>query len=148
MLDMGEINHFKIVIAEDNKADAMLVRAALKQHGVDCEITVISDGAEAIRYLLGVDANSHLPAPGLVLLDMHLPKYDGEDILKALRSTERIAQTPVIIMTSSTAPEVESMAQKHAALHYFKKPSTWTEFAELGRIVATLLERSKRDRSD
>jgi two-component system response regulator len=145
---MSEPNHFQIVLAEDSQADAMLVRAALQQHGVDCELTVIGDGAEAISYFLGLDANSQSPAPGLVLLDMHLPKYDGEDILKALRSTKRIAQTPVIIMTSSTAPEIERMAQKHAALHYFRKPSTWTEFAELGRIVATLLKDSKRDRSD
>ena len=134
---------FHVVMAEDSDADARLVLAAFKQHGLDCEITVIADGAEVLLYMLGIDANSHASTPDLLLLDMHLPKYDGEEILKALRATERIAQMPVIIMTSSTGPDYERIAQKHAALHYFKKPSTWTEFAELGGIVASLLERSK-----
>jgi DNA-binding response OmpR family regulator len=142
-----ETRRFQIVVAEDNHADVMLVKEALKIHGVYCEIVVISDGAEAVRYFRGLDLNFHSPIPDLVLLDMHLPKCDGEDILRALRSRECIAQPPVLIMTSSTASEIEKVAQKHAALHYFKKPSSWVEFAELGAIVRNLLEGPNSDRS-
>jgi CheY-like chemotaxis protein len=140
---MAGTKRFQIVVAEDNHADIALVREALKTHGVDSELVVISDGAEVIRYFRGLDLNSHSLAPDLILLDMHLPKYDGEEILSALRSTERIAQTPVVVMTSSQAPEFEKVAQKHAALHYFKKPTTWEQFSELGIIVRRLLESGK-----
>jgi CheY-like chemotaxis protein len=140
---MAGTKRFQIVVAEDNHADIALVREALKTHRVDSELVVISDGAEAIRYFRGLDLDSHSPAPDLILLDMHLPKYDGEQILSALRSTERIAQSPVVVMTSSQAPEFEKVAQKHAALHYFKKPTTWEQFSELGIIVRHLLESGK-----
>jgi two-component system, chemotaxis family, response regulator Rcp1 len=142
---MTEKKRCLIVVAEDNHADIMLVEQALKIHGVDCELVIITDGAEAIRYFGGLDLNSASPAPNLVLLDMHLPKYDGEDVLNALRSTERMAQTPVIIMTGSTAPQVENTAQKRVAVHYFTKPSNWGEFAELGAIVRNLLEGPKAE---
>jgi CheY-like chemotaxis protein len=142
---MAETKRCLIVVAEDNRADIVLVEQALKIHGVDCELVIITDGAEAIRYFGGLDLNSGSPVPNLVLLDMHLPKYDGEDVLNALRSTERTAQTPVIIMTGSTASDVEKVAEKHAALHYFTKPSTWTEFSDLGAIVRNLLEGRKAE---
>lgn len=133
------MKRFRIVVAEDNFADVMLVREALKCHSVDGELVVISDGAEVIRYFRALDFDSSSLAPDLVLLDMHLPKFDGEEILRVLRSTERIAQTPVVIMTSSAASELERVAQKHAALFYFRKPLTWDEFSELGGIVQNLL---------
>src|SRR5580692_4309009 len=116
---MAGTKRFQIVVAEDNHADIALVREALKTHGVDSELVVKSDGAGAIRFFRGLDLDSHSQAPDLILLDMHLPKYDGEEILSALRWTERIAQTTVVVMTSSQAPEFEKVAQKHAALHYF-----------------------------
>jgi two-component system, chemotaxis family, response regulator Rcp1 len=142
---MAEKKRCLIVVAEDNRADIVLVEQALKIHGVDCELIILTDGAEAIHYFSGLDLNSGSPVPDLVLLDMHLPKYDGEDVLNALRSTERMARTPVIIMTGSTAPQVETTARKRVALHYFTKPSNWGEFAELGAIVRNLLEGRKAE---
>jgi CheY-like chemotaxis protein len=142
---MAETKRFQIVVAEDNHTDIALVREALKTHCVDGELVVISDGAEVIRYFRGLDLDSHSPAPDLVLLDMHLPKYDGEEILSALRSTERIAQTPVLVMTSCASSEFEKVAQKHAAVYYFKKPSTWEQFSDLGIIVRNLLQGRNAD---
>jgi DNA-binding response OmpR family regulator len=79
----------------------------------------------------------------LLLLDMHLPKRGGEDILKCLRSTERYAQTPVIVMTASDAPSDHHMAEEHAALHYFRKPANLAEFMELGVIARGVLSGQK-----
>jgi CheY-like chemotaxis protein len=72
---------------------------------------------------------------------MHLPKHDGEDILRCLRSTERSARTPVVVMTSSDAPADHERAERHAALHYFRKPSDLEEFMSLGDIVRETLAR-------
>lgn len=140
---MAETARFQIVVAEDNTGDIQLVREALKAQRIDGEVVVISDGAEVIRFFRALDQNSHSRVPDLVLLDMHLPKYDGEEILNALRSSERIAQTPVVVMTGSTVSEFEKVAQKHAALYYFKKPSTWEGYTQLGNVVRDILEKEK-----
>jgi CheY-like chemotaxis protein len=89
------------------------------------------------------DNDSRIAGPDLLLLDMHPPKYDGEAILKRLRSTECYAQIPVIVMTSSDAPQAQDRAQKHAAIFYFSKPSRLEEFIQLGAIVSDILTGKK-----
>ena len=74
---------------------------------------------------------------------MHLPKYNGEDILKRLRSTERCAQTPVIVMSGFRTPGDSDTAQRHAALYYFEKPSRLEDFMMLGSIVRDILTGAK-----
>jgi len=125
-----------------------LVREALKLHRVDCEMGVINDGAEAIRYFRALDLDCRLRVPDFVVLDMHPPKHGGEDILKALRSTQRIARTPVVLMTGSSSPAIEKVAQKHAVLYCFFKSCEWEEVADPGAGVHNLLERGKPTRSE
>jgi DNA-binding response OmpR family regulator len=74
---------------------------------------------------------------------MHLPKHDGEQILQRLRSTERYAQTPVVLMTGWDFNFMEKAAIKHAALSYFRKPSSTDEFMQLGNIVRGILDTQK-----
>jgi DNA-binding response OmpR family regulator len=134
-----ETTLFKIVLVEDNSADAALVRQALKEHYVDCALHLIRDGAQAIQWICALDTDAKVPPLDLLLLDMHLPKHDGEDVLKCLRSTEHYAQTPVIAMTSQDSSGIEKKAAKNAALVYFRKPSTLDEFMQLGSIVRQVL---------
>lgn len=132
---------FKILLAEDSSADVLLVRRALRDHAIDCDLHVTRDGAEAIQWLMQLDGSPGGSSLDLMLLDMHLPKHDGEDILRRLRTTENYAQTPVIVMTSSDSPAMESVALRNAALHYFRKPSSLQEFMQLGSIVRNVLSR-------
>ena len=90
---MAETQPFEILRAEDNPEDAELVPLALKDHGVECTLRVIRDGAEAIAFLGNLDADPKSPALDLLIVDMNLSKR-SEDILKCLRSTEKYAQTP------------------------------------------------------
>jgi CheY-like chemotaxis protein len=129
----------QIVIAEDNPADVMLVRLALTEAGLDCELHVLADGEKTIDFIEEIDAKPASLVVDLLLLDMHLPKKDGEAVLKRLRSTENFAQTPVIVMTASDAPRDHAQAQKHAALHYFRKPSNLEGYMQLGVIIRDLL---------
>jgi two-component system, chemotaxis family, response regulator Rcp1 len=138
-----EVANFEIFLAEDNPADVVLVREALREHELDCTLHVTRDGEQAIAFLEGLDKNPQGHRLDLVLLDMHLPKRDGEEILKKLRSTERYAQTPVIIMTASELPDDRENAQKHAARHYFQKPTSLAEFLELGAIARSILTDGK-----
>lgn len=135
---------FEILVAEDNPIDVALVREALKEQTLDCNLHVFPDGARTIAFLYELDARPEQPLD-LILLDMHLPKYDGEEILRRLRSTENYAQTPVIVMTASDSPYDQDKAERHAALHYFLKPSNLTEFLQLGQIIKDILARRDAD---
>ena len=131
---------YKILVAEDSAPDVGLVRMALAEQNVDCDLVVIADGARVISYIETIDSDPQHPPLDLVLLDMHLPKHGGDDILTSLRATERYAQTPVIVMTASDSPEDHANAERHAALHYFRKPLNLAEFMQLGVIVKEILE--------
>ena len=143
-----ETSAFEILLAEDNSADVALVRRALKEHGIQCVLHVIQDGAQAIQWIGNLDADPKASQLDLVLLDMHLPKRHGEDILKRLRSTERYAQTPVIMMTSASTSRIEEIATKHAAVVYFVKPSSLEKFMQLGAIVQLVLSGRYPDLDD
>jgi chemotaxis family two-component system response regulator Rcp1 len=134
---------YQILLAEDSAADIGIVRIALRDQNLDHVLQVARDGEEAIALIERADNDSRIAGPDLLLLDMHLPKYDGEAILTRLRSTERYAQIPVIVMTSSDAPQDHDRAQRHAAMFYFRKPSCLKEFIQLGTIVSDILTGTK-----
>lgn len=134
-----ETRPYQILVAEDSAADVGIVRIALRDQDLDHVLHVARDGEEAISFIQKADNDRKAPGPDLLLLDMHLPKYNGEDILKCLRSTEFYAQIPVVVMTSSDAPADHDRAQKHAAMFYFRKPSRLDEFIQLGIIVRDIL---------
>ena len=83
----------QIVLAEDNPADVRLVRQALRDHAVHCDLRVIPDGEAVVTFIDGLDLDGKLPCPDLLLLDMHLPKRDGNEILRHLRASERCGHT-------------------------------------------------------
>src|SRR4051794_14508682 len=129
----------RIVLAEDNAADIGLVREALREHELQCDLQVISDGEAVVQFIEGLEKNKNLPCPDLLLLDLHLPKCDGAEILERLRASERCRRTPVVILTSSSSPRDRQDAEKFAALHYFQKPSKLVDFMKLGAIIKALL---------
>jgi CheY-like chemotaxis protein len=133
----------RIVLAEDNPADVGLVRRALSEHEILCELRVISDGEEALSFIRGLDLDSTLPCPDLLLLDLYLPKCGGTEVLRHLRASERCGQTRVVVLTSSDAPSDREMAEQNAAVHYFRKPSSTAQFMHLGRIVKDVLSHAE-----
>jgi CheY-like chemotaxis protein len=131
----------RIVLVEDNVADVGLVREALRQHEVHCDLHVISDGESVLRFIDSLDCDDTLPCPDLVLLDLHLPKRNGAEILHRLRASERCARTPVLVMTSFPGVRAGQQAEEHAMLQYFHKPSTLKPFLQLGAIVKDVITR-------
>lgn len=127
----------QIVLAEDNPADVELVREALREHDICCDLRVLSDGAEALRFVdnLAVEAER----PNVFLLDLHLPKHDGEEILGRFRSQVNCAQIPVVILTSSDPAWSDHNLRDHPAVHCFQKPMTLTAFLQLGKLVREVL---------
>jgi CheY-like chemotaxis protein len=131
---------FPIVIAEDNAGDVMVVRQALKEHRIDCTIRVLSNGEEALMFLDEADGESGDRRMDLLVLDLNLPGYDRETVLRRLRSMRRYAETPVIVMTAldADAPEIKRATEIASAC--FPKPFTLDECLQLGAIVRGLLQ--------
>jgi Response regulators consisting of a CheY-like receiver domain and a winged-helix DNA-binding domain len=132
----------RILMAEDNRADVTLVREALKVHQLACELQVVEDGELALRFFEALDADANLSCPDLLLLDLNLPKVNGEEVLSHLRVSRRCAQMPVIVITSSDSDKDRDMAHRMGAARYFRKPSDLAEFMRLGAVIKGLLEKA------
>lgn len=128
-----------IVVAEDNLSDVTLVGLALLDAGLNRSLRILPDGEQAMAFVESLDQDSTLPAIDLLLLDLNLPKLDGEEILKRLRATSRGAQTPVLVMTGSSAPRDFERVHRHGGVHFFRKPFGFAEYMRLGGIVKEIL---------
>jgi DNA-binding response OmpR family regulator len=126
-------------LVEDNPGDVELFRWALKKAGVDCELTVIRDGAEALAKVRGEDASASPDTPDLVVLDLNLPKADGHEILAAMRATRAFSNVPVAILTSSTSLRERKRLEALRIARYLAKPPNLKEFVRLGSAVKDLL---------
>src|SRR5271170_7479094 len=116
------MNTVKILLAEDNLADVLLVRKALEEHDVPYDLHVVRDGEQALTFIASMGQPDGPACPDVVLLDVNLPKIEGAEILSEFRKHPRCAETPVIVITSSDAyRDRDQMAQLGIA-HYFKKP--------------------------
>jgi CheY-like chemotaxis protein len=131
-----------ILLVEDNDADVFLVREALAEQDLGSGLHVINDGAEALAFIDEIDKDPERLCPARLLLDLHLLKHDGDAILEHVRASERCAEMPVVVLSSSDSPQDRATAKKYAALHYFRKPSSLDEFMELGKVVRNVLEGS------
>src|SRR5450432_451533 len=116
-----------IILAEDNAADVFLVRAALQDEGIDCQLQVLSDGEEVLRFLEVVESED-VSCPEMMILDLNLPKRNGEEILKGVRKSNRCSSLPIIILTSSDSPKDKERVARLGIAHYFRKPIDLDEF--------------------
>jgi CheY-like chemotaxis protein len=130
---------FRILLVDDSKPDALLVREALKQDGLDFELQVLDDGEKAIAFMDDLDRDESCSIPHLVLLDLNLPKRSGDQVLERMRQSLRGAGTPVVIVTSSDSPQDKAQAARLGATRYFQKPSRLEDFMKLGPMVRELL---------
>ena len=128
-----------ILLAEDNRGDVLLVRESLREHQIPHELHVVQDGQEALDYLLRMGQPDQPPCPDLLLLDLNLPKGDGAGILSEFRRHPRFADTPVIVVTSSDSAQDRQRMTELGIRYYFRKPTEYEEYMELGGIVRQVL---------
>jgi CheY-like chemotaxis protein len=129
-----------ILLVEDNPDDEVLTLRALRKHNIASEITVARDGVEALDVLFGTGAHEGRDTstmPSLVLLDLKLPKVDGLEVLRRIRSDERTKLLPVVIFTSSN--EEQDILECHAlgANSYIRKPVDFNHLSEALRLIGT-----------
>lgn len=129
------LKRLRLLLAEDNRADVMLVRQALAEHQIQHELHLVTDGEQALEFIAKMDNSGGLPCPDIVLLDLNLPKVDGIQVLGEIRKRPELAAIPVIVVTSSDAPTDRSRVAQLRVRHYFRKPSDYEEFIKLGALV-------------
>ncbi len=129
----------KVLLAEDNAGDVYLVEEAFRTHRLPYELHVVKNGKEAGDYLNRMGTVPDVPCPDVFLVDLNLPQGDGHELLTTFRSHPQCRFSPVVIITSSDAPNDRARAQQMGASAYFRKPSDLDEFMELGALVARLL---------
>jgi CheY-like chemotaxis protein len=128
-----------ILIVEDSRADAALIRMAMERACIDFDFVLADDGEKAIQFFVTASANSEAPCPDLVILDLNLPRHKGEEILQRLRNGTRCAQVPVIIVTTSASASDRENMYRLGAQDYFRKPSDFSEFMKLGQRARLVL---------
>jgi two-component system response regulator len=125
-----------ILLVEDNRDDEALTLRALKKNNIHNEVVVARDGVEALDYLFGtgVHAGRDLSVmPQVILLDLKLPKIDGLEVLRRLRSEAGTRLLPVVILTSSTQEEDRIAGYGLGANSYVRKPVDFAQFIEAVR---------------
>ena len=116
-----------------------LVKETLSAANINAEVLFLEDGEQAIEFVARLETDARAPCPDLILLDINLPKADGFQVLARLRKSERCANIPVIVMTSSAAQEDRTQAMGLHAQAYFQKPNDYEEFLKLGDILKDAL---------
>ena len=129
----------RILIVEDSKADLFLIREAVASAKVDADLHVVHDGEQAVQIFEQLEHNTGLPCPDLVLIDLNLPKKDGAEVLRCLRNTNACKSALVLIVTSSDSASDRESVSALGLSGYFRKPSAYAEFMQLGPIVRDLL---------
>lgn len=135
-----------ILLVEDNPKDLELTLIALERTHLANEVVVVRDGEEALDYLFSRGAHQERlnGTPAVILLDLKLPKIDGLEVLREIRSDERLKSTPVVMLTSSKEETDLLRSYELGANAFVVKPVEFTHFveaiADLGVFWAVLNE--------
>jgi CheY-like chemotaxis protein len=125
--------HVEILLVEDNSSDAELCMRALKKHNLANKLVWVKDGAEALDFLFATGAyagRSLVNGPKVILLDLRLPKVDGLDVLRRLKSEDRTRLIPVVVLTSSKEDRDVVESYKLGVNSYISKPVEFDAFAK------------------
>jgi len=127
----------QIVLAEDNPNDVELTLAALSENHLANEVVVMRDGAEALDYLYRRNAFARRPAgnPALLLLDLKMPKIDGIEVLRQVKSDVNLKTIPVVVLTSSREEQDLLRTYDLGVNAYVVKPVSFPEFVQAVKVL-------------
>lgn len=130
-MDDLALSPIRVLLVEDNPGDADLTRETLESNRILLQIEVVTDGIEALAYLLGEGQYAGTPTPDLVLLDLNLPKLSGREVLRTIRQNNSLRHLPVVILSSSEAESDVSQSYRLGANHYVTKPADLAAFQNI-----------------
>ena len=123
----------RMLLVEDDPSHRLLIRKNLENHGVTNDINEVEDGQEALDYIYGVGEyadRKKYPMPGIVILDIKMPRVDGFGVLERLKSDPKMKHIPVIMLTTSSRDEEIARGYEYGANAYVTKPLDFADFAK------------------
>ncbi len=135
---------FELLLVEDDPGDVLMTKEALAEAGSALpkrHLHVASDGEEALDFLRRRDQHQDAPAPDLVLLDLNLPKINGQEVLAQVKSDPLLRRIPVVVLTTSDAEADVLASYDHHANAYVTKPGGFERFASaIAEVLHTFAE--------
>ena len=125
----------EILLIEDNLGDIRLTKEALKDSKLKNNLSVTTNGVDALAFLRGQDQYTGAPRPGIILLDLNLPKMDGREVLAEIKDDDKLKRIPVVILTTSEdEKDVFTTYDLHANC-YITKPVDLDRFVEIVKTI-------------
>jgi DNA-binding response OmpR family regulator len=135
----------RILVIEDNRSDVFLLNRALKKQDLRFELMHLLEGGQALAFIRRQGAYAETAVPNLILVDLNLSRYTGEDILREIRAAEHLAGIPVCVWSSSQSPRDQALLMDLGIARFVTKPSGLDQFMEIGAILKGLLEKDLRE---
>jgi CheY-like chemotaxis protein len=134
----NQIKPIVILIAEDDAEDRMLVKDALTESRLANNVHFVEDGEQLLDYLYNrgnyQDKTLH-PAPGLILLDLNMPKMDGREALREIKKDPKLRSIPIVVLTTSQAEEDVLKTYDLGVSSFITKPVTFASLVEIMKIL-------------
>jgi two-component system response regulator len=126
-----------ILMADDDADDRMLMKEALEESNLKNKIYFVEDGVELMDYLYkkGKFMLQEALKPGLILLDLNMPRMDGREALRRIKSDPDLRRIPVVVLTTSTAEEDIVSSYDLGVNSYISKPTKFTDLVKLTRQI-------------
>lgn len=122
---------YNILLIEDNPGDIRLTQEAFKEGSKQINLEVVMDGVEALKYLKQEAGYEDKATPDLVLLDLNLPKWDGREVLKEIKSDPELRRIPVVVLTTSKAEQDVINSYDLHANCFINKPVDFDNFFDI-----------------
>jgi chemotaxis family two-component system response regulator Rcp1 len=128
-----------ILVIEDNVSDVFLLERALNKQDLQVELIHLADGDQALAFIRREGAFSDMAIPSLILMDLNLPRHNGEDILREIRGATHLAGIPVCAWSSSHSQQDQALLMELGVARFVTKPLGLDQFMEIGKIIKELL---------
>ncbi|MGC2657356.1 MAG: response regulator [Bryobacteraceae bacterium] len=126
----------RILVAEDSWTDLHVLKVSLDENLTGrYDLVECRDGDQVFRFIDSLDSGSECTCPDLIIVDLHLPKGNGAEILSRIRSSPRLKNTPVAILSGSDEIDGRRLARSFEPCHYFRKAGTLAEFMGIGNAL-------------
>ena len=135
MADCVDPRVIDVLMVEDDEGDVLMTREAFEYYKIRNRLHVVTDGEQALQFLRRTGAHADAPRPGLILLDVNLPRRNGLEVLAELKQDPDLLSIPVVMLTTSKAEEDILRSYKLHANAYVSKPVDFEHFIEAIRQI-------------
>jgi len=129
----------RVLVIEDNTSDVFLLERALNTQDLRFELMHLVDGGEALAFIRREGSYADAQTPELILVDLNLSRYSGEDVLREIRDAKHLAGVPVCAWSSSQSQRDRARLMDLGVARFVTKPSGLDQFMEIGKLIKDLL---------